>query len=108
MPVWPLRALMTLSANLRWGLVPMIISQEGQGTRPVAGKSHGQSSGTSTILGLNDLITTELDTCKSRQRPEITKLCAKNLRLIRASYLSAGIWKEGETLLKRGTMVSPE
>lgn len=86
----------------------MIIFQEGQGIRPVAGKSHRQSSGTSTVLGLDDLITTELDTCKPRQRPGIKKLCVKNLRLIRASYLSAGIWKEGETLLKRGTMVSPE
>lgn len=30
---------------------------------PVTGVGHGESSGTSTVLSLDDLVTTELDTC---------------------------------------------
>ena len=31
---------------------------------PVASKSHRQSSGASAVLGLDNLVTTELDTCR--------------------------------------------
>jgi len=64
-------------------------------TKQLLGKSeasicHGEGSRTSTILGLDDLVTTKLQ------------------RLTRASYLSLGMLTEGLALLKRGRMVSPE
>lgn len=35
-------------------------------TLPETGESHGQSGGTSTVLGLDNLITTELNACRER------------------------------------------
>jgi hypothetical protein len=44
------------------------LADTGKGwTVPETGESHGQSGGTSTILGLDDLITTELNTCRNSQ-----------------------------------------
>lgn len=108
MPVWPFKALMTLSANLSHVSFNDCIRRVR--FRPVASKSHGQRSGTCAVLGLNNLITTELDACERSailsKWPDDGK--GSYSRLIKASYLSAGIWNAGVALLKRGTMVSPE
>lgn len=59
MPDSPLKALMTLSANLSHVSHGSCYSKEGP--EPEAGESHGQRSGTSAILGLDNLVATELD-----------------------------------------------
>lgn len=62
MPFSPLVALMTASANLEWGQSSRGFSIQSNGTRPETGKRHGERRRASAILGLDDLVTAELNT----------------------------------------------
>lgn len=60
MPFSPFTALITASANLQQS-EPQEQHSSG-GDKPKTCESHGESSGTSAILGLDDFVTTELNT----------------------------------------------